>query len=303
MGVPLEKVAKTTTHLESFNHRIKHKYFALYYHSGRLPCIDAWVYTLVIKVLPAFFIQCEERTTKANYYLGMHQAIYCSDYSASDKSDISIPVIDPPVAEVDKIDNIDCAPMISEMVDEAMSKALEVLVDCNEDVEVMPLILNPDGNSCSLIINTKNLGADRMEINGPELGFDGWDELTLDTDDILCNINDLDFPQTSPSCSDHPCSSPPSPECSRKINTSPITPITPVHILDTTHSLPHVNPQMDEDDGLYESKSFDDLHTEAEAIYVQEMLTAEDTFIQSLQKLMSVTLTPKAYDTHLSQHV
>ncbi|KAG1724783.1 hypothetical protein EDB19DRAFT_1915356 [Suillus lakei] len=233
----------------------------------------------------------------------MRQAIYHSDYSALDESDISIPVIDPPTAEVDKIDDVDCALMISEMVDEAMSEALEVLEDCNEDVEVMPLILNPDGNSCSLIINTENLGADGMEIDGPELGFNGWDEFAPDTDDILCNINDLDFPWTSPSCSDHPYSSPPSPERSHKINTCLVTPITPVHILNTTHSLPHINPQMDEDDGLYESKSFDDLCTEAEAIYVQEMLTAEDTLVQSLQKLMSVTLTPEAYDTHLSQHI
>ncbi|KAG1724782.1 hypothetical protein EDB19DRAFT_1897860 [Suillus lakei] len=40
MGVPLEK----------------HKYFALYYHSGRLPRINVWVYTLVVRVLPAFFV-------------------------------------------------------------------------------------------------------------------------------------------------------------------------------------------------------------------------------------------------------
>jgi hypothetical protein len=292
-----------TNHLESFNHQIKHKYFTPYYHSGRLPRIDAWVYTLVVKVLPAFFVQREERTTKVDYYLGMRRTIYHGNYSASDESDISIPVVDPPMAEVDKIDDVDCTLMISEMVNEATSEALELLEDCNDDVEVMPLILSSDSNSCSLIINAENLGADRMEIDDPELCFNGWDELVLDTDDILCNINDLDLPQTLLSCSDHPCLLPPSPERSHKINTGPITPITPIHILDTTHSIPHINPQMDDDDGLYDSKSFDDLHTEAEAIYMQKMLTAEDTLVQSLQKLMSVTLTPKAYDTHLSQHI
>ncbi|KAG2748101.1 hypothetical protein P692DRAFT_20819335 [Suillus brevipes Sb2] len=283
--------AKMTNHLESFNHQIKHKYFTPYYHSGRLPRIDAWVYTLVVKVLPAFFVQREERTTKVDYYLGMRRTIYHGNYSASDESDISIPVVDPPMAEVDKIDDVDCTLMISEMVNEATSEALELLEDCNDDVEVMPLILSSDSNSCSLIINAENLGADRMEIDDPELCFNGWDELVLDTDDILCNINDLDLPQTLLSCSDHPCLLPPSPERSHKINTGPITPITPIHILDTTHSIPHINPQMDDDDGLYDSKSFDDLHTEAEAIYMQKMLTAEDTLVQSLQKLMPMTHT------------
>ena len=50
LGVSEQFLPRTTNHLESFNHRIKSRYFASYQHSGRLPRIDVWVLVLITKV-------------------------------------------------------------------------------------------------------------------------------------------------------------------------------------------------------------------------------------------------------------
>ncbi|KAM6494944.1 hypothetical protein JOM56_009567, partial [Amanita muscaria] len=51
----VDKVPRTTNHLESFNGRIKHKYFASYQHSGRLPRLDMWVLLIGTRVTTDFF--------------------------------------------------------------------------------------------------------------------------------------------------------------------------------------------------------------------------------------------------------
>lgn len=56
LGVANDFLPHTTNHLESFNHHIKSKYFALYQHSGRLPCIDVWVIVLITKVYILFLL-------------------------------------------------------------------------------------------------------------------------------------------------------------------------------------------------------------------------------------------------------
>lgn len=55
LGLPLYLIARTTNHLESFNGRIKLKYFLPYMHNGRLPRIDYWILILITQVLPDFF--------------------------------------------------------------------------------------------------------------------------------------------------------------------------------------------------------------------------------------------------------
>ena len=55
LGIPETCLAHTTNHVESFNGHIKGKYFSAYRRSGRLPQIDMWVLTIVMKVLPSFF--------------------------------------------------------------------------------------------------------------------------------------------------------------------------------------------------------------------------------------------------------
>lgn len=74
LGVPVEKIARTNNHLESFNGRIKGKWFAPYIHSGRLPRIDHWILTMITKVLPSFFEERIERRRQHDYFLDMRCA-------------------------------------------------------------------------------------------------------------------------------------------------------------------------------------------------------------------------------------
>ncbi|KAF6749683.1 hypothetical protein DFP72DRAFT_1048718 [Ephemerocybe angulata] len=74
LGVPFSAVARTTNHLESFNGRLKNKFFKGYEHSGRLPRIDLWVLILVTRVLPEFFAGWVERRHQLAYYGAMRFA-------------------------------------------------------------------------------------------------------------------------------------------------------------------------------------------------------------------------------------
>ncbi|KAF6743783.1 hypothetical protein DFP72DRAFT_827164 [Ephemerocybe angulata] len=68
MNIPKDQVARTTNHLESFNGRLKNKFFRGYEHSGRLPRIDLWVLVLVTRVLPQFFDEWLDRRHQLAYY-------------------------------------------------------------------------------------------------------------------------------------------------------------------------------------------------------------------------------------------
>ncbi|KAF4581688.1 hypothetical protein EYR40_002700 [Pleurotus pulmonarius] len=67
LGINPQHVARTTNHLESFNGRIKGKYFEPYQRSGRLPRLDAWVLLYVTRVIPDFFTEYAERRNFATY--------------------------------------------------------------------------------------------------------------------------------------------------------------------------------------------------------------------------------------------
>jgi hypothetical protein len=88
LDIPFEKIARTTNHLESFNGRIKGKWFAPYIHSGRLPRIDHWILTMITKVMPSFFQEHTEHRQQHDYYLAMRYAApVCSPRSNSDGDD------------------------------------------------------------------------------------------------------------------------------------------------------------------------------------------------------------------------
>ena len=88
LKVPVESIARTTNHLESFNGRIKGKWFAPYIHSGRLPRIDHWILTMITKVMPRFFQERTERRQQHDYYLAMrYTAPVRSPRSNSDGDD------------------------------------------------------------------------------------------------------------------------------------------------------------------------------------------------------------------------
>ncbi|KAJ7463288.1 hypothetical protein FB451DRAFT_1043328, partial [Mycena latifolia] len=75
MGVPITKVARTTNHLESFNGRLKGKYFAHHMRSGRLPRLDSWVLVLLTEALPDFFAEWAEKRALTSYYSQMRNAV------------------------------------------------------------------------------------------------------------------------------------------------------------------------------------------------------------------------------------
>ncbi|TFY75791.1 hypothetical protein EWM64_g8220 [Hericium alpestre] len=56
LGIPLEKVARTTNHVEYFNHLLKGPLFSVFEKGGRRPRLDVWVLTLLTEVLPRFFL-------------------------------------------------------------------------------------------------------------------------------------------------------------------------------------------------------------------------------------------------------
>jgi hypothetical protein len=68
LSVPVKKIPQTTNHVESFNGRIKGKYFAAYRCSGWLPQIDMWILTVVTKVLPSFFEKIQDKSTLDDYF-------------------------------------------------------------------------------------------------------------------------------------------------------------------------------------------------------------------------------------------
>jgi len=71
LGVPVSQIARTTNPLESFNGRIKGKYYKPYQHSGRLPRIDVWVLLLVTAVIPDFFKERHGKQELNDYYQSM----------------------------------------------------------------------------------------------------------------------------------------------------------------------------------------------------------------------------------------
>ncbi|KAF4564826.1 hypothetical protein EYR40_010998 [Pleurotus pulmonarius] len=68
LGVAEHQIARTNNHLESFNGRMKSKYFTPYSHSNRLPRIDVWVLQFVTTIIPDFFTEYDERKATAEYY-------------------------------------------------------------------------------------------------------------------------------------------------------------------------------------------------------------------------------------------
>jgi hypothetical protein len=74
LGIPFEKIARTTNHLESFNGRLKSKFFAHHMRAGCLPRLDYWILIFITEALPTFFAEWAEKRALASYYSHMRQA-------------------------------------------------------------------------------------------------------------------------------------------------------------------------------------------------------------------------------------
>ncbi|KAJ7750590.1 hypothetical protein B0H16DRAFT_1724520 [Mycena metata] len=74
LGIPVEKVARTTNALDSFNGHLKGKYLAHHMHGGRLPRLDYWVLIYITDVIPTFFAEWAAKRALASYYSHMRHA-------------------------------------------------------------------------------------------------------------------------------------------------------------------------------------------------------------------------------------
>jgi hypothetical protein len=106
LGVPVNKIPRTTNHIESFNGRIKGKYFAAYRRSGRLPRIDMWILTVVTKVLPSFFEKCQDKTTLNDYFARLRHIGPLTITKTNDE-------------DAHNIDNIDDEKMLEDLLDDS----------------------------------------------------------------------------------------------------------------------------------------------------------------------------------------
>ncbi|KAF6743082.1 hypothetical protein DFP72DRAFT_1080829 [Ephemerocybe angulata] len=71
LRLPIKRIARTNNPLESFNGRIKNKYWQPYQHSGRLPRIDLWVRLTITDIMPDFFEKLKCAKKLENYYHGL----------------------------------------------------------------------------------------------------------------------------------------------------------------------------------------------------------------------------------------
>jgi hypothetical protein len=71
IGTSVNSIAQTNNHLESHNRHIKGKYFKPFTHGGWLPHLDHWVQTLVIMVIPKFFVKLADERKLLDYQAAM----------------------------------------------------------------------------------------------------------------------------------------------------------------------------------------------------------------------------------------
>jgi hypothetical protein len=181
LKMPVEKVARTNNHLESFNGRIKRKYYTAYLHSGRLPRIDVWVLIMITKVMPAFFQERAERRSRTDYYECMRHALPSTDQPGSpNHSDPEISVlVDAEFSVALEMD------MIAEMVDDDENEEGNGS-DVDEMKEVdgygEELQVDEDGNA------SHSIPADTDSQCGSELDWLG--DHALDESSILADLLD-----------------------------------------------------------------------------------------------------------------
>lgn len=266
MNVPVEKVAQTTNHLESFNGRLKGKHAEVYQHSGRLPCIDRWVLNLITKVMPDFFEEYDERLQSANYFHDMRQAAPKSDLRSHhcpsetpdvpSKSPPSIPTITPVVSDISEGIEMDLMDLLID--DEDDEGNLEEIEDFEpgevEDIRDLSLQLDSDGEHSSFLTDSS------------EDSIDDW-EAAMDASSIIGHLPEdtsILFPFTS-----------------AQTPTSPTLDMLPVDldidllalkIPDTNHT--------------------DICHSNKEAIAWQEVQVAEDYLLDRLRNVLLVSTDP-----------
>lgn len=199
LNIPISSVIRTTNHLESFNGRLKHKYFAAYQKSGRLPRIDVYVLTLVKNVIPYLFEEHEEKDSQAVYRASLNTAhgprpakrIGAPESAASTTQ---------PTAPHDNQLRAGDAPQLN-------LDYLEDDVEDDEADEVENPVLDADaeGYGRALDVPADNRGVEHDKLPDKEISSDHNSDLpseyALDSDDIIPDLSsdgphDVSYPLT-----------------------------------------------------------------------------------------------------------
>lgn len=286
LGVPIDRVPRTNNHLESFNGKIKNKYFEAYKHTGRLPRLDLWVLLIITKVMPDYFQQLKDRQSQRQYYAAMRKAPSCIRGTSSTK----LPDLDqgsllsPDSSTASIEDTAEEHEMIDEMVDgDAHSDSEgdsdhdreEAIEPCDfRDFGAQPLQIDLDGEACR-IIDAVLGGEEAIEGSVVDLGFvEGGDTTSEDygddsmlwdnavgSENILDGLRSLEL---------DPANKSPIPSAG-----SVVAPLAP---LDINRDLPSARKPTSPEAGSVSLAN-------AQATTMQEMLVIQDELGQVLRKL------------------
>ncbi|RDB27252.1 hypothetical protein Hypma_004515 [Hypsizygus marmoreus] len=156
-----EAVPRTNNHLESFNGRIKNKYFEAYLHTGRLPRLDLWVHLVISRVIPDFFSELEDRRAQREYLMAMRRApLYVRDLAPKHTPGPSSLLSPDSSTNNIEIEPADLQEMIDDIVDDERSDSDSDLDSTSFDhdrPEAFSLEMDADGEQCSFVEDAQEM--------------------------------------------------------------------------------------------------------------------------------------------------
>ena len=188
----VDKVPHTTNHLESFNGRIKLKYFAAYQHSGRLPRLDMWVLLIGTRVTADFFAEYDECRRTEDYYQMMRFAppsLTSPAETTSSSSCKEASGIIPSPATREKMvlsltDDIENS-MLQELRDDDSESEVEATSDDDPYLDENHVL---EGMGCRLVIDPDGEGSSISTIESESDDTTEDFDIALDASDILDHL-------------------------------------------------------------------------------------------------------------------
>jgi hypothetical protein len=266
-GLPIKKIARTSNHVESFNGRIKGKYFIAYLRSGRLPRIDMWILTIITKVMPSFFQNQKDKQTLDDYYDNLRHV----GPSVNKKSG----KLDEDTEDAQILDII-----LDDSEDDSSHEGSQVEDD--DDVENMDgygLELNVEANGNSSVSTCSNSDPSSASIPSDSLPATPNDhDNALDESLIICDLPD-DI--AVPFLYDHSAS-----ESDSDVPTGLLPPLRLQAALKPSVSKERTNACI--------------VSSNEEATAMQRVLLAEDALAHEIRLFLQITSTPNVMVTHIS---
>lgn len=260
LNIAVDKVPRTNNHLESFNCRIKNKYFEAYSHAGRLPRLDLWVLIITTKIMPGFFQELRDRKDRRAYYAEMRRAPACRPCLPEPAAPTGPQLISPDSSSTSFDIASEDQNLFDEMIDDdsfdsdasdISSPNEEVFEDVDHD-QAFSLLVDADGEGCSVVLE-KAAAEDEKEDSML------WDN-AVNESVIMHDIGDL---RTSPI------------DSSMFSMSSSLCPPSPLFHLPTSPAKPENRPASPASTSL----------ANAQATVMQEVLIAQDNLGSTLRRL------------------